>query len=92
MLMAAGAGEGEVEGLGAGAPVGAGHEDAHVALGEGVELAERAIGRAGVNDDELEVGEGLPLEALHAATHGLLGVEGRHENGDRWCCWGVVRH
>ena len=59
---------------------------------ERLELADGVVRRPSVHDDELEVGERLALEALDAAAHGLLGVMGRHENGDRWCCRRVMRH
>jgi hypothetical protein len=60
------------------------HDDARVFLRPRAEQLRRTIGRAVVDDQELEVGEALGQDALNGLAHELFTIEDGHEHGDAW--------
>ena len=84
--------QGDVEGLLAGAGVGTDELNAQVALCHGFDDPGGRVGRSGVDDNQLEVAQGLVLDALDGAADGPLGVMGHHEHRDDWPSGCAVRH
>jgi hypothetical protein len=90
-VRAAGEAQGLVQGPGVAGVGPADQADAGVAAGQFLEDRAAAVGGTVIDDDELEVAEGLRQDALGRLAHVRLAVEHWHANGDRGRRVGHVR-
>ena len=79
-IIASGVGEREVQRLLARAFRHMLDAHANVALGRHVEDARGTVDGAGVDHNDLDIAQGLVLDALHCPADRFLGVAGTHEN------------